>query len=87
MYQIFSLKNKYTGKIAIDVGDQQASSLLLIYQKEFSDINLKIGHDILSQNWRQQKLAANYFIDKNSFRCISIYIQCIYTKWSYRDFT
>lgn len=80
---LFSLKNKYTGKIAVGVGDQQTSSLPLIYQKEFSDINLKIGHNILSQNWRQQKLAANYFSDKNSFRYICIYIQCIYTKHLY----
>lgn len=77
---MFSLKNRYTGKIAVSVGDQQTSSLPLIYQKEFSDYNLKIGHNILSQNWRQQKLAANYIRDKNSFGCISIYIQCIYTK-------
>lgn len=77
---MFSLKNKYTGKIAVSVGDQQTSSLPLIYQTEFSDYNLKIGQNILSQNWRQQKLAANYIRDKNSFGCISIYIQCIYTK-------
>eukprot|EP00105_Crassostrea_gigas_P002816 XP_011415476.1 PREDICTED: delta-like protein 4 [Crassostrea gigas] len=59
--------NKYTGKITVSVGDQQTSSLPLIYQTEFSDYNLKIGHNILSQNWRQQKLAANYIRDKNSF--------------------
>lgn len=83
MHQIFSLKNKHVGKIAIGVGDQQISSLPLIYQTEFSEYNLRIGDNILSQYWQTKKLAANYFSDKNSFRYISVYIQRIYTKYLY----
>lgn len=66
----FFLKNKYLDKISITVGDLQNSSLPLIYKTEYSDYNLKIGDNILSQHWQQKKLKANFFSDKNSFRYI-----------------
>lgn len=73
IYQI-SLKTKYVDKISISVRDLQTSSLPLIYQTEFSDYNLRIGNNILSQHWRQKKLKANYFSDKNAFRFVYVYI-------------
>lgn len=63
-----SLKNKYLGKISITVEDLQTSSQPLIYQTEFFTFNLRIGDNILSQHWQQQRLKANYFNDKNDFR-------------------
>lgn len=65
---VSSLKSKYMDKISIAVKDQQTSSLPLIYQTEFSDYNLMIGDNVLSQHWRQKKLSANFFSDKNRFR-------------------
>lgn len=67
----FFLKSKYLDKISISVGDLQNSSLPLIYQTEFSDYNLRIGDNILSQHWRQKTLKANFFSDKNGFRYIN----------------
>ncbi|XP_062593758.1 uncharacterized protein LOC134255259 [Saccostrea cucullata] len=64
--EIDSWKN-YLDKISVRVVDLQHSSSPLIYQTEFSDYNLKIGDNILSQHWRQKKLTASYFSDKNSF--------------------
>lgn len=70
MYQLSPLKNRNVEKISISVGDLQtsSSSLPLIYQTEFNDNNLRIGDNILSQHWRQKKLTATYFRDKNTFR-------------------
>lgn len=65
-----SLQSSYLDKISITVGDLQTSTLPLIYQTVFSDFKLKIGDNILSQNWLQKKLKANYFSDKNGFRYI-----------------
>lgn len=70
----FFLKSKYLDKISISVGDLQNSSLPLIYQTEFSDYNLRIGDNILSQHWRQRKLQTKYFSDKNAFRFVNVYI-------------
>ncbi|XP_061195304.1 neurogenic locus protein delta-like [Saccostrea echinata] len=64
--EVFSW-NKYLDRIRVEVRDSQHSSSPLIYQTEFSDYNLQIGNNILSQHWRQKKLTANYFSDKNSF--------------------
>lgn len=66
-YQI-SLKSKHGNKISVTVRDLQTSSRPLIYKTEFSDVNLRIGDNILSQNWRQKKLTSIYFRDKNTFR-------------------
>lgn len=74
MYQLSSLKSKYVDKISITVGDLQTSSLPIIYQTVFSDYNLKIGDNILSQFWGQKKLTASYFSDKNTFRYVSFYL-------------
>jgi hypothetical protein len=60
-------KEKYRSKIQVTVNDMGPSSTPLIYQTEFSDYNLKIGDNILSQNWRQKPLAASYFSDHNAF--------------------
>lgn len=65
-----SLQSSYLDKISITVGDLQTPTLPLIYQTEFSDFKLKIGDNILSQNWLQKKLKANYFSDKKGFRYI-----------------
>lgn len=65
---MFFLKDKHTEKISVAVVDLQTSPLRLIYQAEFYDYNLKIGDNVLSQNWRQKLLAANYFSDKNTFK-------------------
>lgn len=73
VYQI-SLKSTYGNKISVTVRDLQTSSRPLIYKTEFSDVNLRIGDNILSQNWQQKKLVANYFSDKNIFRFVYIYI-------------
>ncbi|XP_061195297.1 protein serrate-like [Saccostrea echinata] len=58
---------KYLDKISVRVVDIQNSSSPLIYQTEFSDYNLQIGDNILSQHWRQQPLKANDFSDRNAF--------------------
>lgn len=65
-----SFKNKYVDRISITVGDLQTSSQPLIYQREFSDYSLKIGINTLSQNWRQKKLTASFFSEKNTFRFV-----------------
>lgn len=79
MYQLSSLKSEFVDKISISVEDLQTPSLPLIYQTEFSDNHLRIGDNILSQNWRQKKLSANFFRDKNAFGYIYVFIQHIYT--------
>lgn len=50
-------------KISVVVQDLQTTSTPLIYQTEFNDHNLKIGDNILSQNWGQKILK-----DSNRFR-------------------
>lgn len=71
IYQLFFLKNKHISTISITVVDLQTSSLPLIYQTQFSDFNLNIGYNILSQNWMEKKLAANF--NRSTFRylCLS----------------
>lgn len=71
IYQLFFLKNKHISTISITVVDLQTSSLPLIYQTQFSDFNLNIGYNILSQNWMEKKLTANF--NRNTFRylCLS----------------
>lgn len=78
MYQLSSLKSEFVDKISISVEDLQTPSLPFIYQTEFSDNHLRIGDNILSQNWRQKKLSANFFRDKNAFGYIYVFIQHIY---------
>lgn len=75
---IFSSKTRLADKIAVKVKDLQ-TSLPLIYESEFTDYKLRIGDNILSQNWRTKNLP-----DSNSggrFRqiCMSIYnfIKCL----------
>nr|XP_034304523.1 uncharacterized protein LOC117681987 [Crassostrea gigas] len=53
--------NKHLSTISITVVDLQTSSLPLIYQTQFSDFNLNIGYNILSQHWMEKKLTANTF--------------------------
>lgn len=67
----FFLKNKHISTISITVVDLQTSSLPLIYQTQFSDFNLNVGYNILSQNWMEKKLTANF--NRNTFRylCLS----------------
>lgn len=69
----FCLKNKHINTISITVVDLQTASLPLIYQTQFSDFNLTIGYNILSQHWMEKKLTANGFINRNTFRylCLS----------------
>ena len=55
-------------KISVVVQDLQTTSTPLIYQTEFNDYNLKIGDNILSQNWGQKMLKASFFKDRNRFR-------------------
>ena len=50
------------------VQDLQNTSTSLIYQREFSDYNLKIGDNILSQHWGQKTLQSSYLNDGNTFR-------------------
>lgn len=47
------------------VQDLQNTVTPLIYQTEFSDYNLRIGDNILSQHWGQKMMSAN---DGNRFR-------------------
>lgn len=61
IYQLFFSKNKHLSTISITVVDLQTSSLPLIYQTQFSDFNLNIGYNILSQHWMEKKLTANTF--------------------------
>lgn len=70
---VSSLKNKYLDKISITVEDLQTSSLSLIYNTEFSDVNLRIGDNILSQFWQPKKFTTRYFSDKNHFRYIYVF--------------
>lgn len=72
IYQLFFLKNKHISTISITVVDIQTSSLPLIYQTQFSDFNLTIGYNILSQNWMEKKLTANFFINRNTFRYLCL---------------
>lgn len=72
---ISSLKSKHFGKISISVADLQTSSLPLIYNTEFSNDNLKIGDNILSQFWQPMKFMTRYSTDRNHFR----YIYVLYT--------
>lgn len=53
--------------------DLQTSSLPLIYNTEFSDVNLRIGNNILSQFWKPKKFTTRYFSDKNDFRYIYVF--------------
>ena len=68
-------------KINVVVQDLQNTSTPLIYQTEFTDYNLKIGDNILSQNWGQKMLKATFFKDRNRFRyfvngeCTDIHIR------------
>ncbi|XP_062614824.1 delta-like protein 4, partial [Saccostrea cucullata] len=56
--EIDSWKN-YQDKISVRVVDLQLSSSPLIYQTEFSDYNIRLGDNALSQHWRQKRLTAS----------------------------